>query len=422
MQAIGVVTGALCSLVLMVAAMRLPELAVVARDAALVIGLRFAGALARYGLIVGYYRGHGDALRYHEEAGYLRDSALQWDWSGWLDTQWSGTHAIELANAVVGLPALGSVIGEFFIFAALGFVGLCLCVAALRRSVPQLPGRPLALVILCWPSLVFWPSSIGKEAVILLAIGGMALAVAPPRRSWAAILSSLLLAFAIRPHVAGLLAVSLFAFDTISTQRKTSVTVTRLAVSLAVSLAFVWQGATALGVDPTEIDTIAEELQYRSSNTDRGGSSMGTKVVGIAAIPLGILNVLFRPLPFEANGPTMLIAAVENLVFWGAIWRFRRGVRQVVKNWRRISFLRFGVFFGTLWAALIGVTFVNMGILARQRTLMMPFLVGLLAIAVSLAARDKLRSRLTKVSRFKTTRSRSRNLDGLFHGAVQRQG
>jgi hypothetical protein len=207
------------------------------------------------------------------------------------------------------------------------------------------------------------------------------------------VVAALALAFAIRPHVAALEAISIVIFDTLSIQRRRGVVVLRLAVSAIVAAWVVVQGAAQLGVDATEFETVTEEIQYRSNNTDRGGSTLGTRVVGVAALPVGIFNVLFRPLPFEANGLTMLIAAVEVLVLWGAMWRARRTVVQVVRRWRSIPFLVLGAGFGTMWASLIGVTFVNMGILARQRTLMMPFLVGVLALALALKARQNARRR-----------------------------
>ncbi len=378
---------------MMLGILRLPDFGPVRRHVAAIVGLRFAGGLARYLIIVGYYGGRGDALRYHEAGSFYRAAALDGDFSGWSLETWSGTHAIDLANAVLGAPALGAVIGEFLIFSALGFVGLALCVVALRRAAPTLPGRPMILTMLCWPSLVFWPSSIGKEAVLLVSVGLLAVGLASSTRRWWMVLAALAIAFAIRPHVAALEAISIVIFDTLATQRRRGIVVLRLAVSALVAAWVVVQGAAQLGVDATELETVTDEIQYRSNNTDRGGSTLGTRAVGVAALPVGLFNVLFRPLPFEANGLTMLIAAVEVLVLWGMMWRSRRTVVLVVRRWRSIPFLVLGAGFGTMWASLIGVTFVNMGILARQRTLMMPFLVGVLALALALEARQKARRR-----------------------------
>ncbi len=390
METLGALIAAVIAAGVMLVFFRAPELACVRPYAAGVVALRFAGALARYGIIIGYYGGRGDALRYHTAGVDLRNEALAGRWSGWATEHWSGTHALEMTNAVVGAPALGSVIGEFFLFTALGFVGLALCVIALRRSAPALPGRPVALVMLCWPSLVFWPSSIGKEAVILVSVGLMCVALADGSRRWGLVVLALVLGFAVRPHVAGLEGVGLFLFDTLSRQRRRGVVVVRLLVSAVVAGFIVVQGAEQLGVDPTELESVTTEIQYRSNNTDRGGSSLGGHAVGVAAVPIGLFNVLFRPLPFEANGLTMFIAAVEVALFWSMIFRSRRAVRRVLRQWRKLPFLLFGAGFGGLWATLIGLTFVNMGILARQRTLMMPFLVAVLALAMAVEERDRM--------------------------------
>jgi predicted lipid-binding transport protein (Tim44 family) len=100
----------------------------------------------------------------------------------------------------------------------------------------------------------------------------------------------------------------------------------------------------------------------------------------------------------------MFIASAEVMLFWAMMWRSRRAVRRVLRRWRSMPFLVFGAGFGSLWATLIGVTFVNLGILARQRTLMMPFLVGILALAIALEARDR-RSRSAERRRADVRRS-----------------
>lgn len=392
MEIAGLFIATLVASGIMLAALQFRELEVVRRYAGLLLGLRFLGAIARYGVIVGYY-GRGDALRYHDVGVQLREEAFEGNWSNWWTEAWSGTHAIEVANAVVGAPALGSAVGEFFLFSSLGFFGLALCVVALRRSAPALPGRPLALVLLCWPSLLFWPASVGKESVLLVSVGMLAVSVSGATRRWGLAGAALALAFAIRPHVAGLEALGLFLFDTLTRHQRRGVVLLRLAISAVVAAFLIVQGAAQLGVDATEIDSVTSEIQYRSDNTNRGGSSLGSRAVGLEQLPVGLFSVLFRPLPFEANGPTMLIAAVEVVVLWTMMWRFRRAAARVLRAWRTLPFLLIGAGFGGLWAALIGVTFVNMGILARQRTLMMPFLVGVLALAVALEARDRERAR-----------------------------
>ena len=401
----GAVFGMGFAVAAMLAVFRFKELECVWRDVALLIALRLGGALARYAIIVAYYDGAGDAFRYHSAGEFLRDRTFDGDFSLWTTEGWNGTRGLEWATAVLGVPALGSIIGEFFLFSAVGFVGLAMCVVALRRSTPGLPGRPLALVMFCWPSLVFWPSSIGKESMVLLALGMISIAIIGERRNWALLGLSMMLAFLIRPHVAGLLGVGLVMFDTLDKQLKRSAVLLRLTVSSLVAVWLVIQGAATIGVDATVLDSVTEEIQYRSNNTNRGGSSMGARNIDAVSLPLGLFNVLFRPLPFEARGPTMAIAAIEVFVFWAWMWKSRRAVGHTLRAWRRNRYLVFGMSFGLPYAALIGLTFVNMGILARQRVLMMPFLVGVLAVAVAQEARGRLRNTVA------TSRTRSKRAD-----------
>ena len=57
------------------------------------------------------------------------------------------------------------------LFAWIGFWGCYLLYRAFVTAVPDGDRHRYALLILLWPSLAFWPSSIGKEAMMLFAIG-----------------------------------------------------------------------------------------------------------------------------------------------------------------------------------------------------------------------------------------------------------
>ena len=71
-----------------------------------------------------------------------------------------------------------------FIFSWLCFTGQVLMYRAFRRGVPDGDSRRYLTLLLFLPSLLFWPSSIGKEALMLFAVGlvslGAAYLLSPP--------------------------------------------------------------------------------------------------------------------------------------------------------------------------------------------------------------------------------------------------
>jgi hypothetical protein len=85
-------------------------------------------------------------------------------------------------------------------------------------------------------------------------------------------------------------------------------------------------------------------------------------------------NVLLRPFPWEAHNAQALFSAVEVIVFWGLILSRRGFLRSAPAVWNRHSLVRLSAFFVLLYTPLIGMTMFNLGILARQRALLWPFL------------------------------------------------
>src|SRR5205085_1758787 len=72
-----------------------------------------------------------------------------------------------LIYAVIGPTQLGG----FLVYAWLGFLGLVLFYRAFRIAFPEGDHRRYARFLFLLPSLLFWPSSIGKDAWMVLMLG-----------------------------------------------------------------------------------------------------------------------------------------------------------------------------------------------------------------------------------------------------------
>lgn len=130
----------------------------------------------------------------------------------------------------------------------------------------------------------------------------------------------------------------------------------------------------AFGLEGPDLEGVSEYQQFRASKTMTGGSQVASPSGGLASLPVAYANVLLRPFPWEAHNPQALLSALEILVFWALILRRRRRIRRALSLWRSHRIFRFSVFFVLLYAALIGITAFNLGIIARQRVLVWPFL------------------------------------------------
>ena len=131
-------------------------------------------------------------------------------------------------TGLVEVLTLEDEFATFVVFSLLGFAGLLLFVLAFRVALPNVDTKRYALLLLFWPSLVYWPSSIGKESLMLLCLGLVAFGAARVLQGRAHGL--LIAAFGllgsglIRPHVS-LIAVTAKASITAVTPRPMTIAV-----------------------------------------------------------------------------------------------------------------------------------------------------------------------------------------------------
>jgi hypothetical protein len=363
-----------------------------ARLLLLAVALRIVGSTARYEILYRFYNGLGDAVRYYTEG--LELARGLWGFgtsilslSYWVPQfgQWWGTLFLVRVSGAV-LSVIGPTMrGEFLVFSLFSLLGLY-AIATAFKNTGLGPGRSLqfASLIWLWPSLWFWPSSVGKEALIMLGVGLVTLGYVGKGETirWLPFAAGMGLAFCIRPHVAAVLAMAAMGAHWISGWGR--LTPRRLLESLvAVVLVIVaFNGMRAqFGLADADLEGMVEFVQYRSEQTLEGGSNIGSVPLGPAGVPLAFVNVWMRPFPWEAHNMTSAIAAGELVIFWFLVWRQRRSVLFTVRNWRHHRMLRFAVPLLLVYTLMIGLTFGNLGIIARQRAPMFPFMIALLVAA-----------------------------------------
>ncbi len=131
--------------------------------------MKLAGAVARYYVAFSVYGGNADAGRYHRAGVELAGDFRHLDFAGvHLVT---GTSFIENVTGLVYALIGPSKLGGFVFFSWLGFWGLFLFYRAFTIAVPLGRRRSYAHLLFFLPSLVFWPSSIGKEAWMMFSLG-----------------------------------------------------------------------------------------------------------------------------------------------------------------------------------------------------------------------------------------------------------
>lgn len=349
---------------------------------------KVTGAFLRYYMAIDLY-GTGDAFRYHGTgvafARIWRTLEVPMSAAGG-----EGTAFTEEVTGLVYSLYTPSLRGGFLLFAFIAFLGQLLFYAAFR---PWLQGTALkryAWVILFFPSIIFWPSAIGKDALMLLFMGLAVLGISRLLRKFelfglAMAGLGLYLAAQIRPHIALMIALAgVLAFLFMRRGSSTTGGARRivLLVIAVVGMTFAW-GAFAEDFqvslegsgDTSDPGAFLEQVEQQ---TAQGGSEItGGAVDSPLDLPAATLKVLFRPLLHETSNVATLISALEGTILLlfviyklPQIWRNRRMIRG--NPLLLLSFFYTGGF------VIAFSSILNLGIMARQRVQVFPFLLALL--------------------------------------------
>lgn len=362
---------------------------------------KFAGAIFRYWVAFDAYGGNADAGRYHEFgrhlAGDIRSGAAS---LSNIIPSGSGTQFVERFTASMYTIFGSSRLGGFFVFAWLAYLGSVLFVVAGIRAVPGLGRRRYALLVFFAPSLLFWPSSIGKESLLMLFLGittfGGAQLLHRRWRGWAVPITAFGVfgAALVRPHFAAIWSAGLVigVFSSIFVRTPSGRRESRFGAALLVGFAAVVfalaAGAALRFLNPAGekndaaplVDRIDAIFQDTERRTEIGGSTFAPVVINSPLDwPGAVARTLTRPLITEVTNFTELLPGLEvfGLMVLAAVG-WRRLVNVVVMM-RRSPYLWFAVAVLVMFGLAFS-TFRNLGLLTRQRSLVVPFIVLLVSV------------------------------------------
>ncbi len=136
------------------------------------------------------------------------------------------------------------------------------------------------------------------------------------------------------------------------------------------------QVSRMFGVESLAYDEVAAEVTRRTAGGDSDFTPIDPSTV--QGYVTGAGTVLFRPLPLEAHNGVALLASMEGLALIGVLVFSMRRLARVPIRMFRVPYLAYALAF--VGAYIFGFGLVsNFGILARQRSLMFPFLWVLVA-------------------------------------------
>lgn len=351
------------------------------------LAAKMLASLVQYWLLSRVYA--GDAAGYYNR-GRVIGAALRADEPVVLVRKIPGTGFIDWLTGVVCSVIGPSMLGAFLIFSFWSFLGSLFFYNAFRVAVPRADARRYLVLALFLPSVLFWPSALGKDAWVMFTLGmsayGAAALLGHRTGGFLWLLFGLAGTALVRPHVALLFTLSLAATYLVSPSRRRSFAspITKLVgmvVLLGISVVLLHQFQAYIGEAVGPGPLVSDSLEYVDQTTSSGASayeSVGGRT--IQAIPAAVLSVLFRPWLFEARNPLMLLAALEGtglLVF--VVRTLARRFRAVVRRCREHPYAILAVIYIVLFS-LVFSNLGNFGLLVRQRTQVLPFVLVIIAL------------------------------------------
>ncbi len=285
---------------------------------------------------------------------------------------------------IVGINQLAA----FLVFSWLAFIGVVFFYRAFTLTFGGAGRRRYAILVFFLPTLVFWTSDVSKEAIMTFLLGvaayGSARILRYRRGGYPLVIVSSAAGMFIRPNEVLLLlggftlamlvrpAPANSRFE--GPRRTIALIALGSMVAAAVFVTLHFLPGTNGSLSLTKIST---------NNSVGSGSGFGSSTVGyspsILAYPKDVYTVLFDPLPFNAHGRSQWIPALEDLVLLVMLLYSLRQLLYVPRVALARPYVAMSVFFtGAFLYAFASLS--NLGLISRERTVMMPFFLVLLCI------------------------------------------
>ena len=338
-----------------------------------------------------FYGGIADWLRYDNQGSQLAPAFRH------LDFSLSSAHVGKIVNngsvSVVagGVMALTGVnqVAAFMAFAWMSWLGTIFFYRAFTVTFPEARDshRRYAILVFFLPSMIFWTADVSKEAIMMVSLGvatyGAALVLARRPRGFTYLTLGAAMGALISPNELLLLlagfAVALMirpadrgrTYSGIRRVAGLAFMLVLLSASLYLTLHYLHSSGGTLSLSQT------------NQNNNGTGAGFGSSGAGYSSSPLAfpsdVYTVLFDPTPLNAHSTGARLASLENLIIGVLILASLRRLRILP----RTAFCRPYVMLCTAYTLMFIYAFAalgNLGLITRERVLMLPYLLVLLCI------------------------------------------
>lgn len=350
------------------------------------VGIHLLFAPLQIWVVDHVYHGISDYNRYVNQGAILARNFDHFNFSmAGTNVKPIGAGAVSIvAGIVFGVIGVDKLAG-FFAFGWFAFIGSVCFFRAYSVTFPEAPHKRYAKMIFFLPSLLFWTAGISKETVLYVSLGiaayGAARIMASRPAGGVLMVLGTAIGVWVRPQDFLLfLAVVVVAtlFRPRNPQRALSgirrIAVMTLQIALVGLAAVVAQHLAKSGSPVFNLSTVSQNNAGQGSTVAYSSSP--------AAFPKDVYTVLFDPLPINAHGNGQRVAAFENTVIIVLILTSLRRLRRLPRAAIARPYVMASVIFA-LASCYAYAALGNLGLIDRERVLLLPFLLVPLAIPIS---------------------------------------
>lgn len=306
---------------------------------------------------------------------FLRgDFSPFYDQSFWRNGQLFYTNFVAYPAAFFMIATLGSEFGIYLLFSSFCFAGLVFLLYAFRKNYQFLDQKNIIFWILMFPALWFWTSTIGKDAFMFFGIGIVCLGITNKRLNYVLILLGLAILYAFRPPTAYVAVLALGSFFVLNLKDSWLIRIFKITFGIVVIVLLANYLSDKWGVEEFSNEELAELQSGTLRYNEYGQGKLEEKAGGLESIPQGIIDVLARPFIWEIRNVLTLASAIEiNAVLFLLFWK-RKSVTQFIREGLTHRLSTFVLAFVFIYVVTVGLFENNIGLIARHRAIIFPFL------------------------------------------------
>ncbi|MEP6594835.1 MAG: hypothetical protein ABJA71_02765 [Ginsengibacter sp.] len=378
-----------------------------------------------YAWMIVYYYGYGDPIGYKDRSDVLLNGILK-DWENikyiflpvesfrdylsdlgyttfQLDYYTESNFMISRVSCITAFFTFNRFLIISFIFTNIAYYGFVIIYTTSKKIIHGY-NKALAIGCLFIPSCVFWSSGLAKESICMIALGIMfSCAVTLFFQKKISIKTTLKLIFfsyvlyLVKDYIffCFLLAFSFWVFYNLVKQVMATSILIKIILGLFIiimtaGIAYLLADSMANIISNNIADIITSHINLYENEAARqyGKSLIEVKDIDVSSvggilkfIPQGLVNVFFRPFPWEISNVLMIFTALENLFFTFLFIKVLIKSRLfTAKLFINKNYQVFAILFSISLAIVVGISTFNFGTMVRYKMPFLPFWASFLLI------------------------------------------